>query len=1070
MRHIYTSFLQYFLLIFTFTIFSNFCYGQKEWSNWYSNGKNLLTFKNGYPEIVKNFITPNNTLFNFYNWGNGGISYSDPVTGTMKFIISNRVGFDRNYADFPNDNLIRSCPDKFSYHIIPFTSNSNKFYVVQFQDYSHDLTQTQSGLQVRCPNAIGLGYSIADLSLNGGLGDFSLINQIITSPLTSQITTVRHANGKDVWVIVHGYNTDKFRSYLFTDAGIQPAVQTSIGPYVSGTVENILGTLTASHDGKLLAGTAGVYSGKAKGVQLFNFNNATGILSNYRILPFDDFASRLQFSPDNSKLYCLGYQAIYQYDLNSANIGSTITKVIYQPFSNLYDMQLAPDGKIYVSKTTVYENNEYTDYTGAIQCPNLPQYACNFNPKALTEVQVSFPDLINDFINDPKAPAITKFNLGKDTAICFGNLTIKAPAGWESYKWNTGETTKDITVKKPGLYFVLSGNTGFSCPQGYGYINVFDKAIKLDLGKDTSLCPKTSFLLNINKSYTNILWQNGSTTHDSLISSNSSIIISAFDRNGCFTNDTINIYFKYDPRANFGNDTVLCNNQILLLQLEPRPNPFGTPGTFLWQNGSVKDTFRATQPGTYWGQVSYQGCTVRDTIIVNYVNAANVTLGRDTTLCSGDSFRLQTNILNGSFLWSTGEKTSSIIVKTGGAYWVSVNNGSCSVRDTINVTFLLNPGIDIGPDLSKCNNDTLSISAPSGFISYEWTPSYNINSTTSQTVKVYPSLDTIYKVKAEKSPGCFAYDSVRVKIYTSPKINLGADKSLCAGDSLILNAGNGFSNYLWSTGATSQLIMVRSSGSYSVTAITKDQCTSKDTLIILSVSPKLVLKLDQDSTLCSGSTRILNPGNFNSYLWSTGNTSQTISINNTGVYSVTVTDNNNCKGSDSVKIVTILPSPSNFLPADSVLCSYGSMQLSSKVMFSNYLWNTNAVTPFITVTQPGVYWLQVKGEKNCSGRDSIVIAQKDCLKGFFITTAFSPNNDGRNDLFRPMLFGKVKFYEFTIYNRWGQIVFKSNDLYEGWTGKYKGVSQETNIYVWTCKYQFENESGKIEKGTVMLLR
>ncbi|HEY9364761.1 MAG TPA: hypothetical protein VIQ00_15980, partial [Chitinophagaceae bacterium] len=111
------------LLFFLSVIAFSNCFAQKEWSNWYYNGKNLLTFKNGYAEIVNDFINPvpsGPDYFNFYNFGTGGISYSDPITGEMKFIISSRVGFSRNYDDFPNENFLRSCPDKFSYHIIPF--------------------------------------------------------------------------------------------------------------------------------------------------------------------------------------------------------------------------------------------------------------------------------------------------------------------------------------------------------------------------------------------------------------------------------------------------------------------------------------------------------------------------------------------------------------------------------------------------------------------------------------------------------------------------------------------------------------------------------------------------------------------------------------------------------------------------------------------------------------------------------------------------------------------------------------------------------------------------------------
>jgi hypothetical protein len=188
--------------------------------------------------------------------------------------------------------------------------------VIQFQDCGADVLAQETGLQVRCPNAIGLGYSIVDLTMNGGLGDFSLVNQPITSNLSQQMTTVRHANGKDVWTIVHPYGTGNFSAILVTDNGINPGVISTIGPVVKGSFANTIGTLTASHDGKLLAG----FTPTDDGIQLFDFDNATGKLSNYRKLPFifiaySGGAPKLQFSPDNSKLYALGNEQLYQYDL-----------------------------------------------------------------------------------------------------------------------------------------------------------------------------------------------------------------------------------------------------------------------------------------------------------------------------------------------------------------------------------------------------------------------------------------------------------------------------------------------------------------------------------------------------------------------------------------------------------------------------------------------------------------------------------------------------------------------------------------------------------------------------------
>jgi gliding motility-associated-like protein len=92
------------------------------------------------------------------------------------------------------------------------------------------------------------------------------------------------------------------------------------------------------------------------------------------------------------------------------------------------------------------------------------------------------------------------------------------------------------------------------------------------------------------------------------------------------------------------------------------------------------------------------------------------------------------------------------------------------------------------------------------------------------------------------------------------------------------------------------------------------------------------------------------------------------------------------------------------------------------------------------------------------------------MSGFYAPTAFSPNGDRKNDDFKPLLFGVVKTYQLTIYNRWGEIIFYSTDPFKGWGGKVGGIPQPTGVFVWTCTYQMEGEEMKREKGTITLIR
>ncbi len=92
------------------------------------------------------------------------------------------------------------------------------------------------------------------------------------------------------------------------------------------------------------------------------------------------------------------------------------------------------------------------------------------------------------------------------------------------------------------------------------------------------------------------------------------------------------------------------------------------------------------------------------------------------------------------------------------------------------------------------------------------------------------------------------------------------------------------------------------------------------------------------------------------------------------------------------------------------------------------------------------------------------------MKGFYASSAFTPNGDNKNDLFKPKLFGTVTKYMFRVYNRWGTVVFQTTELLQGWDGKVAGVEQRSDVFVWTCTYKFEGESEKTEKGTVTVIR
>jgi gliding motility-associated-like protein len=127
----------------------------------------------------------------------------------------------------------------------------------------------------------------------------------------------------------------------------------------------------------------------------------------------------------------------------------------------------------------------------------------------------------------------------------------------------------------------------------------------------------------------------------------------------------------------------------------------------------------------------------------------------------------------------------------------------------------------------------------------------------------------------------------------------------------------------------------------------------------------------------------------------------------------------------------------------------------------------------VTARDAGMYYIRYRlPSDTCSSTDSFLLQQEPCEVSIFFPTAFTPNNDGLNDVFKPEArgnSGRISQYEFCIYNRWGELIFKTPNITEGWNGTIGGVKQATNTFIWSCRYKIGNGE-KSEKGTFVLIR
>jgi len=229
--------------------------------------------------------------------------------------------------------------------------------------------------------------------------------------------------------------------------------------------------------------------------------------------------------------------------------------------------------------------------------------------------------------------------------------------------------------------------------------------------------------------------------------------------------------------------------------------------------------------------------------------------------------------------------------------------------------------------------------------------------------------------------------------------------------------------------------------------------------------------LPADTLLCPQSEVQLNTHSaYTSYLWQDGSTDSVFTVTAPGTYSVKVTSM--CGGPFSAQtIVSLDQTPADFLPVDTEVCSYGGLLLKPTTDFTTYLWSDGSTGPTITINQPGLYWLEGTDKGGCSATDSVSVSSKACPPvGVYVPSAFTPNGDGRNDVFRPEIFGVVSSYSFSVYDRYGQLVFSSKEPGVGWDGKVGGAQPNSNVFVWYCMFQLAGQQMKMEKGTVVLVR
>lgn len=646
-----------------------------------------------------------------------------------------------------------------------------------------------------------------------------------------------------------------------------------------------------------------------------------------------------------------------------------------------------------------------------------------------------------------------------------------------------------------GLYTVIATNAATFCNStmtGSVSITINSNPIA-DAGTGVSICSGSSTQL-VASGGISYSWNPSATLSDASISNpfanptiNTTYTVTVTNADGCSATDDVTITVNPSITVDAGSDVVICSGNNTNLNTSGGISYSWSPTATLSNPLIANPIASPTTTTTYTVTVTNSsGCTGTDdvTVTVNPTPSANA--GNDISICYGASTQLNatggdtyswdpsTSLNNPSIYNPVASPTATI------TYTVQVSNSfGCSSTDQIIVSVYPQLNVNAGNDVDVCAGSAVNLSVTGG-VSHSWLPISGLSNPTIANPSASPSATTLYTVSVTDNNGCSSTDDVLVLVNPVPAANAGGDISTCLGIPVNLSASGGVS-YSWTpTGSLSAsdisnpLANPNTTTTYTVVVTDINGCSDSDD-IVLTITSLTVASAGSDTSFCDGNYVMLNATGGTSYSWSPATGLSSVTISNptaspsvTTNYTVTVTDNNGCSGTDQV-LITVNPVPSVALSTNSfdniayignnvVLTAtpstFNSYQFyvgnfSNLVQSgSNYTYQTNALIG------PQVIYV-IAGENGCfSIVDSVSIDFKP------ISNAFTPNNDGVNDKF-------LKGLDLKILNRWGELLYEGTN---GWDGKYKNNDVSEGTYYFIVYLSDENNDLTEVKGSVTITR
>jgi gliding motility-associated-like protein len=909
-----------------------------------------------------------------------------------------------------------------------------------------------------------LSYSTVDMRRNGGNGEITEknipLNNPSVNPTTERIVSVRNDRDSTYWIVSRDFGSNVFRVYHSTPAGLQETGAFPLGQAETSPNQAEGYMKFSGPDSTGLRNLAVVVPGPPQNkVQIFKFNDSTGRISGPPLTldlgPAPPKAYGVEFSPDGSKIYVSmqGDSAkkapsrLWQFDLSlidSARIADSKILIDSSATQTYGALQIGSDGRIYLAVKD-------SPFLGVINEPDQDSqrevgFVLNGINLGGKTSQLGLPNFVQNFTNESSGPGFTYADTCSNQPTTFTASPLCDPIK-DTYTWNFGDGTPLVssqemeqqhTFTKAGTYMVslrlVNKCKDTTITQPVTIIATPDP-IKLKSPIDT--CVNT-LALDAGVQAERYVWlRNGSPiarTRQLTITNAQSGTYIVLAANGeeaqCFSQGRAQITVRKPPAFTLGPDSSVCTTGSSSVELDARRGGPTRWDLFKWNTGETTQKITVTRPGPYSVQVTNTstGCVNEDTLLIKALPRAEL----------GAALRPPTG---------------------------------CTTRDG---------SIVIGS----------TVPAGSGY-TYEWFDANNMPLTGAGSSLLNVAQGT-YKVSVRGNPAVCATDSA----FTLRAVNnlrlaaavVNARCTLPTSGAISLNTQSGRpTTYAWSNaagmvlGTNSPLLNNLTPGRYNVKVTDAGGCDTTLRDIAVGIVQEKFLNVGPDRKRCVGDTAVIIPtlpllaGNI--YTWSTGETTPQIVVSKAGTYKLTVTNPaTGCTDNDELNL-TLVPKPTYDLSKEVALCDLDGSATANLIIRGgasnlSYFWfHSEETRPRVVVNRIGIYRVRISNPEGCELVDTARVFVR-CEPRVFVPDVFSPNGDGNNDVLT--VFGDhFTDFEMRIFNRWGEVIFYTNDINQKWDGTYRGSSYPPMTYPYLVSFRprFFPERGVVsQRGSVLLIR